>query len=252
MRASIALRLLLLAAAAASCARKLPPPSPQDPAARAAILLTAHDLAPGRRCRIVDAAAALPNVSTVLDTAAMPVYLRQAGVAAADTGYALFSVRFDTTGTPVRARLIEATLPDSLHAAMEQAVASALVERGAASPLAVRLRIDFAPVQRYRLGKSEYCDPERIVHRAAPDPRSLQLPVGPMASRSVSTVNFDVDISATGQVVGVQTSSPLGESMRTTVLAERWKPALDDGMPVPARASTTERIEMRLETRPAP
>lgn len=70
--------------------------SPRDPAAREALLLTSHDLAPGRRCRIVDAEVPLPNVAALVDTAAVPEYLRQAGMAA-DTGYAVFSLRYDST-----------------------------------------------------------------------------------------------------------------------------------------------------------
>lgn len=248
MRASITLRLLLLAATA-SCARRLPPPTPHDPAAREAILLTSHDLAPNRHCRIVDADAALPNVTAVLDTVAMPEFLRQAGLGS-DTGYALFSVRFDSSGTPIRARLIEATLPDSVGAAMQQAVASALVDRGVGAPLALRLRVDLAPAPRYRLGKSEYCDPEEIVQHAAGNPEKVHRPVG-APSRSVSTLKIDVDVSATGQVVGVHGSSSIDDRMRTALLEERWKPALDDGLPVPARASTTARIERWLEARPA-
>jgi hypothetical protein len=250
------LPLLSLAIVAAACApKKLPKPSPHDPAARESVLLTAHDLAPNRRCRIVDAAVVLPNVSTVLDTTAMPEFLHQAGLEA-ETGYALFSVRFDSTGKPIRARLIEATLADSLDDVVQQAVASALIDRGAGEPLAVRLRVDLAPVPRYRLGKSEYCDPEEIAQRGAPSPREVARPAGSVASRSTSTLKFDVDVSATGQVVGVHATSPIDDRMRTALFEERWKPAIDDGLPVPARATTTawveRHLESRLEGRPAP
>lgn len=250
MRASIALRFALLAATA-SCTRRVARPSPQGPAAREAILLTSHDLAPGRRrCRIVDPNVALPDVRAVLDTAAMPDYLRQAGVAASDTGYALFSVRFDTTGKPVRARLIEATLPDSLHSAMQQAVASALIERGAGAPLALRLRIDFAPAARYRVGKSEYCEPEQIAHNATTDPRGAGPSPAPGTARSVTTFQYEVDISETGQVTAVHAAQPLEEGIQSVVFAERWKPAFDDGLPVAARVSGTFRRESWLEVRP--
>ena len=245
----LSLLSLAIVAAAACAPKKLPKPSPHDPAAREAVLLTAHDLAPNRRCRIVDAAVVLPNVSTVLDTTAMPEFLHQAGLEA-DTGYALFSVRFDSTGKPIRARLIEATLADSLDEAVQQAVASALIDRGAGEPLAVRLRVDLAPAPRYRLGKSEYCDAEEIVQHAASSPETVHRPVG-APSRSVSTLKFDVDVSATGQVVGVHGSSPIDDRMRTALFEERWKPALDDGLPVPARATKTARIERWLEARPA-
>lgn len=243
------LPLLALAIVAAACApKKLSKPSPRDATAREAILLTTHDLAPDRRCRIVDAGAALPDVTSVIDTVAMPEFLRQARLGS-DTGYALFSVRFDSTGKPTRARLIEATLADSVDEAIQQAVASALVDRGAGKPLAARLRVDLAPAPRYRLGKSEYCEPEEIVHRGAPSPQEVARPAGSVSSSSTSTLKFDVDVSATGQVVGVHSTSPIDDRMRTALFEERWKPAIDDGLPVPARASTTAWVERHLESR---
>jgi len=244
--------LFPLALVVACSQAKLSPASPHDPAARQAVLLTANDLAPGRHCRIVDPEVPLPNVAAVLDTAAMPEYLRQAGVSA-DTGYALFSLRYDSTGGPVRARLIEATFPDSLAGALELAVASAIMPRTDGSRLAARLRVDLAPVANYRIGRSEYCEPEILARHAAGDPRFITRPMGPSASRSVSVYKYDVAVSPRGNVESVRFLTPmdaeLESHLRTSVSSLQWQPALDDGAPVAGHATNTISLEVRVESR---
>ena len=88
----LTLPLLPLVIVAACSQAKVASLSPHDPAAREAVFLTKHDAATGRHCRVVDPDMPLPNVAAVLDTAAMPEYLRQAGVSA-DTGYAVSARR---------------------------------------------------------------------------------------------------------------------------------------------------------------
>lgn len=226
--------------------------SPHDPAAREAVFLTKHDVAAGRHCRVVDPDVPLPDVAAVLDTAAMPEYLRQAGVSA-DTGYAVFSLRYDSAGGPVRARLIEATFADSLAGNLELAVASALVPRAEGSRLAARLRVDLGPVPRYRLGRSEYCEPEILPRHVATDPRFITQPMGPSASRSVSTYKYDVAVSPRGNVESVRFLTPMDAELeahlRTSVSSLQWQPALDDGAPVAGHATKTISLEIRVESR---
>ena len=249
---NLPLRFLPLAIVIACSQSRMSPVSPHDPAAREEVLLTSHDLAPGRHCRIVDPEVPLPNVATVLDTAAMPEYLRQAGVSA-DTGYALFSLRYDSTGGPVRARLIEATFPDSVAGQLELAVASAIVPRTDGSRLAARLRVDLASVPKYRIGRSEYCEPEILARHAASDPRFITRPMGPSASRSVSVYKYDVAVSPRGNVESVRFLTPmdadLESHLRTSVSSLQWQPALDDGVPVAGHATKTISLEIRVESR---
>jgi hypothetical protein len=247
----IAQRLLPLAILAACAPTKRPSLSPSDPAAREAILLTSHETAPGRHCSIVDPEVLLPNVAAVLDTAAMPEYLRQEGVSA-DGVYALYSLRYDSAGKPVRANLIEATFADSLAKPVQAAVGSALLARSAGSPLAARLRIDFGAAPTYRLGRSEYCMPERIVENIAPDPNGIAIRMGPSTPKSITTYKYEVEVSPVGHVEDVRFLSAidvqLAEDLRVEVKKQHWKPALDDGMPVTGHALSSVILETRTRT----
>ena len=243
----IASHLVPFVVMAAACTPTTKPSlSPVEPVSREAVLLTAHDLAPGRRCRIVDPDQSLPDVATVLDTAAMPEYLRQIGVSA-DSGYALYSLRFDPAGMPARVRLIEATIGDSLAAPIEAAISSALLPRS--TPLAARLRIDLGPAPIYRLGRSEYCAPERLVENNAPNANGVAVTMGPTGRKSVTEYKYDVEVSAAGKVEDVRFLTDidvqLAEDFRVELKKQRWRPALDDGMPVPGHAITSLFLETR-------
>lgn len=252
MRTLAALLVIPLAATVA-CKPQLPPPSPQDPAARAAVLLTDHTVTPARHCQIVAGEAPLPDVATVLDTAAMPEYLRQAGITTG-SGYALFSLRFDSAGKPVRARLIEGTIADSLIAPLRQAVASALLDRVPASPLAARLRIDFAPAPAYRLGKSEYCDPVLVGTRGSYAGSSIGRATSGVGFKTVDRLKYEVEISSTGEVTGVRflgaTSPQTEEVLRKAIMEQHWMPALDDGLPVAVRYNSSTTVSSMLIERP--
>ncbi len=252
MRARIAILLSLLAATVA-CTRRLPPPSPQDPAARQALLLTDHAVAPGRHCQIVAGDAPLPDVATVLDTAGMPEYLRQAGITAS-SGYALFSLRFDSAGKPVRARLIEATIADSLAMPLQQAVSSALLERVPPSPLAARLRIDFAPTPAYRLGKSEYCNPVLVGTRGSSAGTSIGRATGGVGLTTVERLKYEVEISSAGEVTGVRFLAPTSiqteDALRRAIMEQHWMPALDDGLPVAVRYNSATTVSSMMIERP--
>jgi hypothetical protein len=245
-------RLVPVALAAACSQKKLATPSPHDPAAREAILLTAHDLAPGRRCRIVDAEAPLPDVAAVLDTASMPEFLHQAGVSAA-SGYALFSIRFDSTGRPSRARLIDATIADSLSYGVQQSVASALLAQPAGAQHQMRLRVDFAERPAFRLGKSEYCEAEAIVHRGAGSATMLDAPGEHTVSRGMRTLDYEVEVSSAGDVLGIRFLSSLEpeleQAMRQSMMKAEWRPAIDDGLPVASRVSVSTPIKTRTVVR---
>lgn len=247
------LSLLVVAIAAAACApRKLPPPSPHDPAAREAVLLTTHDVALGRRCHIVDAESRLPDVAAILDTAAMPVLLEQAAVSTT-SGYALFSIRFDSAGHPSRARIIDATIADSLREGVQQSVASALLDQPVGPQHPMRLRVDFAAHPSFRLGKSEYCDAEAIAHRGAGPVTTTDAPGERTISRSTTTVSYEVEVSRAGEILGVRFITPidpeLEQAMRQSLLKAQWRPAIDDGLQVASHASVSVPLQKRTVMR---
>lgn len=243
--------LMLLALTAVGCASRNRSVAPRDPAAREALLLTANDLAPGRHCDIVDPDVPLPPIASVLDTAAMPDYLQQAG-AAADTGYGLFSVRFAPTGAPARARLIEATFPDSLRDRMQEVMSSALLDRGAGAPLRARVRVDLGPKPVYRIGKSEYCPP---IPEPGPPP-----PAGPLgfsttvARRAPATIKYELELSPNGEVEAVRFVSgvdmELEQALRTSLMGRHYKPAIDDGLLVSSSVKGAAVIQMAIMARP--
>jgi hypothetical protein len=256
---------LFLSLAIIACGSHSPAPVPSDAASRRALLLTANETAPGRHCRIVDADQPLPNVATVLDTAAIPEYLRQIGMAS-DTGHAVISLRYDSTGQATRERVIEYTVPDSLAESLRSVIASALPQRPVGAPLAARLRIDLGPTPRYQVGKSEYCEAE-IIARAAPT-QPVDVTIVGRSTHPVSALpspaqyKYTVQLSGAGEVLSVKFDSSvpsnLVDGFRAHVMHEQWKPALDDGMPVNGTGKgsvvATAVIEERVVpvVRPAP
>jgi hypothetical protein len=238
MRLERVAALILATTLAAGCPKPRPQvTAPQGAEAREAVLLTTHT-APGRHCTIVDANAPLPAIGTLLDTAAMPDYLKQASVAP-DSGYALYSLRFDSTGHPVRARLIEATIAPELVAPLQQAIGSALLDRGDGHPLAARLRIDFAPSASYRLGKSEYCDPEEIRQQATQTITTATVAAGPGTTRMITArIKYELVISPNGVVSDVRFANAdprMYNEVSASLQRQLWKPALDDALPVEGR-----------------
>jgi hypothetical protein len=192
-------------------------------------------------------------VATVIDTAAIPEYLHQAGMTR-DTGYAVLSIRYDSAGQPTRERMIEYSVPDSLAESLRSVIASALLPRPAGSPLAARLRIELGPAPSYRIGKSEYCLPERIVENNAPNPVGLPVTMGATARRSVTEYKYDVEVSPSGEVEDVRFLTyidvQLAEDFRVEVKKQHWRPALDDGLPVTGHATTSLFLETRTRAIP--
>jgi hypothetical protein len=246
------LRLVPVALVAACVSKRLPPPSPQDPAAREAVLLTPLNLTLGRHCRIVDPGAPLPDVATVIDTGGIPELLHQAGVPPT-TGYALLSIRFDSAGHPSRARLIAATVADSLRDGVQQAVASALLDRPPGVQHPMRLRVDPAEHPVFRLGKSEYCEAEAMTRHGPAATVMLDAPGERTISRGTTMLSYEVDVASTGEVLAVRFLSNLDpqveQAMRPSIMKSHWEPALDDGLPVDSRVSVSVPMKTRTVVR---
>lgn len=245
-------RLVPLVLVAACVSKKLPTPSPQDPAVREAMLLTRVNLTPFRHCRVVDPKLPLPDVATIIDTAAIPELLNQAGVPAT-SGYELLSIRFDSAGHPSRARVIDATIADSLRDGVQQAVASALLDQAAGAQHPMRLRVDLGAHPTFRIGKSEYCEAEAHAARGAPGPTMLDAPGERTISRGTTTLSYEVEVARSGEVLAVHFLSALDtqveQQMRQSMMKAHWQPALDDALPVDSRVSVTVPMKTRMVMR---
>jgi hypothetical protein len=246
------LRIVPLALVAACVSKKLQTPSPQDSAAREAALLTPLNLTFPRHCRIIDPDLPLPDVATVIDTAGMPELLRQAAVPVT-SGYALFSIRFDSAGHPSRARLIAATFADSLRDGVQQSVASALLDRSPGAQHPMRLRVDLSAHPTFRLGKSEYCKAEARTARGPIGPVMLDAPGERTISRGTTMLSYEVEVASSGEVLAVRFLYPLDaqaeQAMRQSLMKVHWQPALDDGLPVDSRVSVSVPIKTRTVVR---
>ena len=246
------LRIVPLALVAACVSKKLQTPSPEDPAAREAVLLTPLNLTFPRHCRIVEPDLPLPDVATVIDTAGMPELLQQAAVPVT-SGYALFSIRYDSAGHPSRARLIAATVADSVRDGVRQSVASALLDRPPGAQHPMRLRVDLTAHPTFRLGKSEYCEAEARTPHGAASPVMLDAPGERTISRGTTTLSYDVDVASTGEVLAVRFHSPLDaqaeQVMLQSMMKAHWEPALDDGLPVESRVSISVPMKTRTVVR---
>lgn len=233
-----------LAAVVVGCTAPSQAPAPRNREARAAMLLT-ETASPRQRCRVVDGDSPLPAVATVIDTAAMREFLHQTGVVS-DTGHLLFSLRFDASGRVTRAWIIDASVADSQWTRVQQSVASALLPQPPGPARALRLRIDFKPEPSYRLGKSEYCEAERIVPQGAAGMRTLDRPGEKTLATAVTVVKYEVDVSAAGDVLAVRFASSvdvnLEQAVRAMAMRQRWKPALDDGLPIESTVKTSESL----------
>lgn len=208
----------------------------------------------GQKCTIAALPTVLPRVESLLDTITMPIYVAQGGIAGA-TGSALFSIKFDSTGTPKRAKVIETTLTEQASDILQMAVASAIQPQPPGDDWGVRVRIDVGPSVRYRIGRSEVCDPVPIVRSHAP---SAPPPPGDIGDRTVSKrvqeVRFNVLIGADGAVLAAKLVAPLDnpeveELLQKGIMSEQWRPGLDDRIPVAMSAVRSTRMTTTIRLR---
>ena len=201
----------------------------------------------GQKCEVAAAPSVLPDVATLIDTTAMPAYLEQGGISSA-TGSTLFSIKFDSAGQPVRARVIESTMPERLSSTLQSAVASAIQAQTPGGSWGVRVRIEMGPALRYKVGRSETCPPvlnyNGTYAAVPPHPGDISERV---VDKRIQEVRFNVLVAADGTVLAAKLATGIGNpdfeaSMQKFVMAEHWKPGLDDQMPVTMSAVRTERI----------
>jgi hypothetical protein len=201
----------------------------------------------GQKCTIAALPLVLPRVESLLDTITMPSYLAQGGIAGA-TGSALFSIKFDSTGAPRRAKVIETTLSQQASDILQLAVASAIQPQPQGEEWGVRVRVDVGPSVHYRIGRREVCDPVPIGRSYAP---GAPPPPGDINDRTiekrVQEVRFNVLIGADGTVLAAKLVAPLDnaeveELLHKGIMSEQWRPGLDDRIPVAMSAVRSTRM----------
>jgi hypothetical protein len=191
---------------------------------------------------------ALPEPDSLLATDAVPALLEQGGIGVT-RGSALLSLKFDTSGAVMRARVIESTIPDDAVPILEQVVLSALHRRSAAEPWGVRLRIDLDPQPRFRVGRAEKCPPARIP-TVGPAASTNAAPRGAAVAqrqvgKSTHSVRFAITVDPDGRVAEAKPVTNAGDEstvaiLRRFALADRYLPGLDDRVPV---TMTVERLQ---------
>jgi hypothetical protein len=192
----------------------------------------------------------LPAVDALLTTENVPLFLQQGGIADV-RGSALLSLKFDSTGTPTRVRVIEGTIPESAVPVVELAIASALRPQEPGSSWGVRLRVELDSVPSFRVGRSEKCLP-------APRPTLNDTHLTTTArgysattvqvDRQARTVRLGVTVDERGHVVDAKIldseGDPMAQTVRGFVLEQRYFPGLDDGIPAEMTVERRERISM--------
>lgn len=217
-----------------------------DNRGREEVLLSNWKPPTGQKCTIAAVPLVLPAVESLLDTATMPIYLAQGGLVDA-SGSTLFSIKFDSSGRPTRARAIESTLTDQARDNLQLAVATALQSQPPGDDWGVRVRIDLGPAVLYRVGRGEVCAPapiEVLGDRATLEPAHLDDRV---IDKRVQVIRFNVLVGADGTVldaklIGSMENSALADDMQRFLMSERWKPGLDDRIPVTMSAVRAPRL----------
>ena len=240
-----------LLVAAAACASGTAGSKPANTLARESVVLSRWSPPAGQICTISETPSVLPAPNDVVDTAALRP--RNLVAAAGRERYALFSLLFDSTGYPVRVKLIEPAATDSAPAYLESAIRSALRVRGERASMRLRIDFDSAGVASYRVGRSERCSPARIKR---PVGRTGGTRPGGDSEESVSRnsvlVSWDVLVSETGQVIdavpmGTQRLS--GELMALLTDAMRqstWHPGREDGVPTAMRTVFRQNVPVTV------
>jgi hypothetical protein len=251
-RCVVILSAPLLAALAAGCHSHVGPGAPG--LSREQAVLSDWQPPTGQACQVAPTPVTLPTVVALLDTSTMPAYLEQGGIETA-SGSTLFSIRFDSSGRPVRVRVIESTMPERFSSTLRQAVASAIQPQGPGKGYRLRLRVDLGPTRRYQVGRSETCPPvlnySGTYAEAPPHPGDIS---DRTVDKRIQEVRFTVLVGDDGAVLAVKLATGIGNpdfeaAMEKYLMKEHWKPGLDDRVPVAMSVVRTERITSETRIR---
>jgi hypothetical protein len=226
-------------------------PASLDKRPREEVLLSDWKPTSAQKCTINAAPRVLPTVATLVDTGTLPIYLAQGGIGSA-TGSALLSIKFDSTGRPTRSRVIESTLDEQGSSVLRLAVATALQSQAPGENWGVRLRIDLGQSPTYRVGRSEMCAPAPIGFLGDDGGLSRPGENDRVISKGSMDLRYNVLVSSDGSVLTATLLTPVTDLEMATVfqkaiLSERWKPGLDDRVPV--TMSTLRVQHLKTETR---
>lgn len=215
---------------------------------REQVLLSSWRPIAPQKCMVAAAPAVLPAVDSLLTVESVPVLIQQGGIAAT-RGSALLSLRFDSTGTPTRVRVIEGTISEDAVSVVEAVVASALRQQSPGAPWGVRLRMELDSVPSFRVGRSEKClpAPQPSGHDANLTPHTIGYTATSVAvDKQQKAIRFGVTVDERGHVVEAKILGTEGDAMALTlqslILQQRYLPGRDDGIPVPMTVERTERI----------
>jgi TonB family protein len=187
----------------------------------------------------------LPRVEALVDGDALHAVVDESH-ALGDAGYVLLSVKFDTSGAPTRARVIESSLAEPASDRLALAVANSLrPQASAAAPWGVRLRLDSGTPTRLRVGYAERC-------HAAPT-RDLAADLGYMPHvqdrRTIEdNTRWEVVVTRDGRVLDATlisaTTIPLEviDMVRQNLHRYHMVPALDDRVPIEGVDTVTIRL----------
>jgi hypothetical protein len=211
-------------------------------------LLTAQPGREGRVCRIAERPSALPPVGELVDSAALhPAIEQLRDTGGFSPGYVLLSMAYDRFGSNIRRVVIEHTVPQAVADSVQRLVFAHRKTSTAGEDWGVRLRIDLADSLRFRVGRRELCPPAPrnwVVASSIGDVTGRRegfIPTGPgssVVSGAEDKVWVRLLIATEGNVVDAR----FGRGLPSRIWEDRllnyvrtldFKPALDDGIPVP-------------------
>ena len=198
-----------------------------------------------RNCRVSAVPAELPPVAQVVDSAALLADVRQASQAARTRrGYALVSLRFDTTGVNVRRAVVESDVAKALADSVQKLVFAHRREvEHRPEEWGVRLRLQLGDAPTARVGRWEVCSAvprDPFLERMAGgwDVRAETPFIDP---RNVVWLRLRVDARGIVQDAQVERSLVPARALEWRLInyarSIAFMPATEDGYPVPSETS---------------
>ena len=222
LRVGVALGLAGLVAIGATACGSAPVPSST---------LSDWQPPPGQRCMLaLGDWEALPPMAQLADSLAL---VQAAAQWLEGSGHAVYSIRFDSAGTPASAHAVESSLGAEATAELGERVRAAFLPRAEGAPRYLRVRVEADGVVEARLGASQECMP--ALRNREEVSRLLE---GVARRLGISgTARLWIFVATTGEALETRVDTTSGdplldEHMRTVGMQMRFHPALADRVPV--------------------
>lgn len=214
-----------------ACAPASPSASPSGELARL-FTLTPWTPPPGQSCEVFGAREPLPALDAIFDSAVVHAALAQLP----ERGAAVLSLQLDSLSQPRHLRVVDATLPESAQAAVQEAF-TAHLRPNAPPQILARVRVDVGESVRFVVGKSEGCPPQ--IRNASEVAAAVRRLAQGAPQSGVAIVAALVNTDGTPSQLRINRSS--GNSAVDRIALEaartaRFDPALLDRIPVAAWA----------------